>query len=140
MKLAFRRLLVVLLSGGVLALGLGAAMAWFGGGTASAAALPRAAATTLSASSPMSAVVSVSPQPSIVYVGDQFTVTVGITTSQPSRAAQTGLSFAPAIVRCDEVTEGGSGCRGDERAVSCAMAEESDEAGCGARQQARASQ
>jgi hypothetical protein len=52
------------------------------------------------------AYVSVSPLTSTVNANQSFEISITISTSLPSRAAQFGLSFDRTILRCDAVTEG----------------------------------
>ena len=48
----------------------------------------------------------VSPHSSQVNVNQIFEVSIAISTNVPTRAAQFGLNFDPAIVRCDAINEG----------------------------------
>jgi hypothetical protein len=50
--------------------------------------------------------VSVSPRSSRVSLNQVFDISVTLSTTVPTRAAQFGMSFNPAVLRCDSISEG----------------------------------
>jgi hypothetical protein len=49
---------------------------------------------------------SIQPATKSVQVGEAFTFDVVVTTDKPSRGAQAGIAYNPAVMSCEEVTEG----------------------------------